>query len=87
MSSKKIKGNFNCSNNKLVDLKWCPIEVDWRFNCSGNPLISLKWASKKIRSKIIWKTLISKSDKIYDSELDEIYWKIILQSLGIEKDK
>ena len=37
-----VKGNFDCSSNKLTSLKGCPKEVSGFFNCSYNRLISLE---------------------------------------------
>ena len=37
-----VKGNFDCSSNKLTSLKGCPKEVSGFFNCSYNKLTSLE---------------------------------------------
>lgn len=36
-----VTGNFNCRNNKLTNLKHCPVEVGGDFDCSHNKLQSL----------------------------------------------
>ena len=43
-----IRGNFNCSNNKLSSLNFCPTHVNGDFNCSHNQLTSLKNAPKYV---------------------------------------
>lgn len=43
-----IRGNFNCSNNKLASLNFCPKCVVGDFNCSHNQLTSLKNAPEYV---------------------------------------
>jgi len=43
-----IKGYFNCSNNYLTSLDFCPKEVGGNFNCSWNELISLDGCPKSV---------------------------------------
>ena len=37
----EICNNFFCNNNKLINLKGCPEEVDGDFDCSNNNLLYL----------------------------------------------
>jgi len=41
-----VKGDFDCSNNKLTDLNGVPIECN-NFDCYNNKLRSLEYAPKK----------------------------------------
>lgn len=43
-----VRGNFNCSNNKLSSLNFCPKHVDGDFNCSDNCLTSLENAPEYV---------------------------------------
>ena len=38
----KIKGNFDCSDNRLISLEGCPKEIKHDFFCNNNILKSLK---------------------------------------------
>lgn len=44
----KVKGFFDCSQNKLTTLKGCPIETTGFFDCSENLLTSLEGSPKKV---------------------------------------
>ena len=43
-----VRGNFNCSDNKLTSLEGAPREVRRTFRCDYNRLTSLKGAPKKV---------------------------------------
>ena len=43
-----ISGNFDCSNNRLRDLKNCPEFVDGIFNCGSNYIENIDNLPKKI---------------------------------------
>lgn len=45
---KEIKGDFDCSNNKLTSLEGCPEIVLANFNCSNNNLSSLKYRPRVV---------------------------------------
>ena len=72
----KIFGNFDCSGNKLKDLKGCPEEVNGSFSCSDNNLINLKGCPKIIKGDFWCRNndLIS----LEGLNLDNIYGKIFL---------
>jgi hypothetical protein len=53
----KINGDFNCSNNKLKSLKYCPKVVNGIFSCYNN--------YKQFYKKEIIKKCIIKSYRIY----------------------
>ena len=44
----KVKGNFNCEGNNLIDLKGCPTEVTGNFNCRQNRLTTLYGGPSKV---------------------------------------
>ncbi len=56
-----IKGYFNCSNNYLTSLDFCPKEVGGNFNCSWNELTSLEFCPIEIGGDFncSWNELIS----------------------------
>ena len=39
----KVTGSFDCSNNQLTSLQYCPTTVGGRFDCSNNQLTSLQY--------------------------------------------
>ena len=41
-------GDFNCFNNKLTSLEFCPKEVGGGFICSNNKLTSLEFCPKEV---------------------------------------
>ena len=45
---KEVKGNYNCSYNRLNDLEGSPRIVDGNFFCYSNELTSLKGCPKKV---------------------------------------
>jgi len=46
--AKKVKGNFDCSRNKIGSLKNGPIEVGGTYGCEHNRLKSLRGAPKEV---------------------------------------
>ena len=48
LSGVVIKGNFDCSKNKLTSLEGCPQEIGGNFNCSKNKFTSLMGAPEAI---------------------------------------
>ena len=44
----KVRGDFDCSNNKLTTLKGCPKYVGGNFSCGNNNLTDLKGSPKVI---------------------------------------
>lgn len=44
----KVSGFFDCSNNYLISLKGCPMEVGNDFNCACNQLTSLEYTPSEI---------------------------------------
>ena len=44
----KIKGSFDCSNNKLTSLKGCPEFLSNYFKCSTNKLESLEYSPEEV---------------------------------------
>lgn len=42
-------GDFDCSNNKLTSLSYCPKEVIGFFNCSNNEITSIKGSPRTIK--------------------------------------
>ena len=47
-SKVKVKGNFDCSLNKLTTLKGAPQEVGGNFRCSSNELTNIEEAPQKV---------------------------------------
>ena len=45
-----VKGDFDCSTNKLTSLRGCPREVEGDFNCGDNELTSLEGAPVECHS-------------------------------------
>src|SRR3972149_849420 len=45
---KYVKGNFNCSYNKLTSLKGSPIKVGGYFDCNNNQLTSLEGSPQEV---------------------------------------
>ena len=45
---KEVGGNFWCSYNQLVSLKYCPETVGGDFSCSNNQLTSLKYCPETV---------------------------------------
>jgi hypothetical protein len=43
-----VDWSFNCDNNNLISLKWCPTSVGWNFDCNHNDLITLEWGPKYV---------------------------------------
>ena len=37
-----VRGDFDCSSNRLLNLEGCPVAVGGNYNCSSNQLFSLK---------------------------------------------
>ena len=37
-----VRGDFDCSSNRLLNLEGCPVAVGGNYNCSSNKLFSLK---------------------------------------------
>ena len=48
-----VKGNFDCSRNKLISLEGCPDKVGGNFYCDNNELTSLKGCPTEIGGDII----------------------------------
>ena len=44
-----VKGNFYCSNNKLINLIGCPMEVHGNFSCGRNNLLSFEGSPKIVK--------------------------------------
>jgi len=44
----KVSGNFNCSGNRVFDLRGCPSYVGGNFDCAGNILESLEGAPMEV---------------------------------------
>ena len=44
----EVTGIFNCSDNQLTSLKFCPQIVELNFNCSNNQLTSLEFCSQTV---------------------------------------
>jgi hypothetical protein len=44
----KWRGNFDCFNNKLTSLKYCPSEVGGNFLCYNNELTSLEYCPSEV---------------------------------------
>lgn len=42
-------GDFDCSNNRLSSLSYCPKEVYGSFDCNGNQLISIKGSPRTVK--------------------------------------
>ena len=36
-----VRGDFDCSSNRLLNLEGCPVAVGGNYNCSSNQLFSL----------------------------------------------
>ncbi len=43
-----VKGNFNCSSNKIVSLQGSPLKISGYFSCTHNYLSSLEGSPKEI---------------------------------------
>jgi hypothetical protein len=59
-----VEWSFDCVNNKLTSLKWCPTSVAKNFWCFNNNLTSLEWCPKSIS----WSFLC------YSNELTTLEW-------------
>ena len=44
----KVEGNFNCSDNNLTSLEFCPKIVEGNFYCSDNNLTSLEFCPEEV---------------------------------------
>ena len=49
----RVRGSFNCSNNRLVSLVGCPRTVDKFFACNNNELTSLEGCPKSVGKDFI----------------------------------
>ncbi len=45
---KEVSGDFDCSDNQLTSLKYCPETVGGYFSCSNNQLASLKYCPETV---------------------------------------
>ncbi|NCQ51747.1 hypothetical protein GW796_07620 [archaeon] len=52
LNKSKIIGGFNCGDNQLTSLKYCPQKIDGHFNCSYNKLNTLYYIPEEVNEII-----------------------------------
>ncbi len=81
---KIIDGDFDCSNNLLKDLKYCPKIIKGHFHFNGNP--DLKNVKEQIiKYQIKSEYYITDEDNFYFKDIKEEFEKHNL--LGLENTK
>lgn len=68
-----VKGDFNCSNNRLISLKGAPMQVGVSFFCHQNRLTSLEGSPKTIG-----KAFVCSHNELTTLKGVPPYWKAVL---------
>jgi hypothetical protein len=72
----KIKGPFNCGDNKLTTLRGCPFKVTGSFICDNNLLDNLKYAPKHVGLSFYCKHNLIEFSEEYVRKVCNVYANI-----------